>query len=154
MTFESLDFGAWYYIGLGAWPVSFNDVAQYFDRAQAVLHVNDLSYEEDMWERLGIDPIAFDKSRLHYRFSKWASFKSRNLAKTVGMECEAAENIEILLHANVMEIFPREDKHSVAYIHIRSLSGKETSVQASNYIICTGAIEADRVLLASNSVLK
>jgi choline dehydrogenase-like flavoprotein len=154
MTLEPLDFSARSYIGQSGWPIDYETVAPHYDRAQNILRVNDLSYEEDLWQELGIEPLPFERSILRYRFSKWPAFKHRNLAKTVGPQVETATNIDVLLHANLVEIVPDPGGSTVESLNIKSLHGRSAMVHARTIIICTGAIEVARILLASNSVIR
>jgi len=153
MTFESLDFSDRAYVGCDAWPISFQTVCDYYRRAEDVLSVNSLSYEEDLWSGFKAKPLEFDRRKLKYRFSKWASFKNRNLAKSIGADCASSRNVTVLLHANLMEVIPRPNGTAVSHLRIRSLSGREAKVEAKRYVICCGAIETARLLLASNSVM-
>lgn len=152
MTYERMDFANRPYVNVSGWPLDFDEVACFYERAQDVLEVNSHSYEADLWDELSIDPVGFDADKLRYRFSKWAAFRSRNLAKTVGPKCEAASNIHIMLHANLVEITPLPDESEVDHLRVRSLGGIEATVRAKTFILCCGAIEVARVLLASRSV--
>ena len=151
MTYETLDFEPREHVPESGWPLAYDEVAAYYKRAQAVLRVNDDSFEEDFWETAGITPLPFDREILHYRFSKWAAFRHRNLARTIGPDCEKSDHIDVLLHANLAEIKLEENGKSVAALVVRSLAGREGLVKARRYILCCGAIENARLLLASCS---
>jgi choline dehydrogenase-like flavoprotein len=153
MTFEDLDVSARDYVDCGAWPISYQVIREYYRRAEDVLAVNSLSYEEDLWSDFKVEPIGFDREKLKYRFSKWAGFKDRNLAKSIGKDCQESRNISVLLHANLMEIVPNADGSSVSYLKVRSLSGKKARIVGARYVICCGAIENARLMLVSNSVI-
>ena len=153
MTFEEFEFSSRPHVGYGPWPIPYESIHDYYRRAEEVLKVNALSYEEDLWSDLGAVPLDFDRRQLKYRFSKWANFKNRNLAKSIGADCMVSDNVSVLLHANLMEIVPCENGSSVSYLRVRSLSGREAKIVGMRYAICCGAIEAARVLLASNRVI-
>jgi choline dehydrogenase-like flavoprotein len=153
MTFESQDFSARDYIGYEAWPISCRTIRKYYRRAEEVLAVNSLPYEEELWSDLNVRPINFDHDKLKYRFSKWAAFKNRNLAKSIGKDFQESHNVTILLHANLMEVVPDSNGASVSHLKVKSLSGKKVRVIGARYAICSGAIETGRLLLASNSVI-
>lgn len=153
MRFQEIDFANREYIGCDAWPIPHETVSGYYHRAEKILKVNDLSYEEELWTELGVVPLAFDRDKLQYCFAKWAGFKNRNLAKTIGPDCAISANVNVLLHANLMEIVPHPDGGSVEHLQVRSISGKEAKVVGKRYVICCGAIETARVLLASNRVI-
>lgn len=153
MTFESLDFSERMHVGCSAWPISHQTVREHYRRAEAVLAVNALSYEEDLWADFEVEPLEFNRRQLKYRFSKWAGFKNRNFAKSIGADCVSSRNVTVLLHANLTEIMPYRNGTSVSHLKVRSLSGREARIEAKRYVICCGAIETARLLLASNSVM-
>lgn len=153
MTFQEIDFANREYAEGGAWPISYECVSSYYHRAEAILKVNDFSYDENLWEELGADPLAFDRDKLQYRFAKWAGFRNRNLARTLGPDCATSANVNTLLHANLMEIVPLPDGSSVDHLRVRSFSGKEAKIVGKRYVICCGAIETARILLASNRII-
>lgn len=153
MTFEQNDLDARAHVSGEAWPVNLHEIQQYYRRAEDVLSMNALSYEEDLWSDLGVDPLGFDRQKLKYRFSKWAGFNNRNLAKSIGVDCASARNVTTLLHANLLEIVPSENGAAVECLKVGSLSGRKATISATRYVICCGAIETARVLLASDKMI-
>ncbi len=153
MTFDDIDFSAREVLDCEAWPISHQTVKEYYRRAEDVLSVDSLSYEEDLWSDFDVMPIDFDRDKLRYRFSKWAAFKNRNLARSVGKDCEDSDNINVLLHANLIEVGTNANGTSINGLKVASLSGIKAKVVAERYVICCGAIETARMLLASNSVI-
>lgn len=152
MTSRKEDFEKKPYIAFSGWPVDKNDVEPYYARAQSIMRVNDMSYEKKLWKQLNVEPIAFDENKITYRFSKWANFKNRNLAKYIGPSCKSSANVNVLLHANAAEIILKDGAQSVKSIKIKSYKGKEAFVTATTFIICAGTIDTARLLLASRSV--
>ncbi len=73
-----------------------------------------------------------------------------NLAKTLGAQCIAAKNIEILLNATVTQIQLNSQKTSVQNLIVSSAPGHQVLVQAKQYVICAGTLETTRLLLASD----
>src|ERR1700760_825124 len=59
-----------------------------------------------------------------FRYSKWAPFSKRNLAKTVGRECTASPLVSVFLHANVTNIEMCHTTGRVLSIIAKSFSGK------------------------------
>jgi len=154
MTSRKQDFETKDYIPFSGWPISKNELDSYYPRAEAIMRVNDKSYESDLWNDLDTQPIHFNSDSFQYRFSKWASFKNRNLAKYVGPLCKISSNVNILLHANATEIMLNNESDSVESITIKSYKGKQASIKAKTFIICAGTIDTARLLLASKSTSK
>ena len=154
MTSRKEDLDKKPYLPYSGWPISFDDVEKYYDRAEAIMRVNDKSYENDLWEDFGIKPIPFDENIFQYRFSKWASFKNRNLAKYIGPSCNKSPNVNVLLHANATEIILNTSGDAVEIVTIKSYTGKQAKVSSDVFIVCTGTIDTARLLLASTSTSK
>jgi choline dehydrogenase-like flavoprotein len=68
-------------------------------------------------------------------------------------ELERAENITLLLHANLLEFVASSAGSSVRRARIGSLDGRRGTVHARHYVLACGGIENARLLLLSNSVL-
>jgi len=154
MTFRVDDFEKKSYLLFSGWPISRNEIENYYPRAEAVMRVNDLSYEKDAWSDFDVTPIPFDDKKIEYRFSKWANFKNRNLAKYIGPMCEKSNNVNILLHANTTEILLNDLGDAVKSVKIKSFNGKVSEVTAKEFIICAGTIDTPRLMLASNTQSK
>jgi choline dehydrogenase-like flavoprotein len=61
-----------------------------------------------------------------------------------------APNIEILLHANVTHIDLADGGTRFESVEVSTLDGKRSQVKAQTMVLCCGAIENARLLLASN----
>lgn len=153
MTLTRRDFEQRDHVPHSGWPITQDDLSGYYDRALDIFDVNKLSFEEDLLQTLKLQPIPFNKEHFYYRFSKWAAFRRRNLAKTLGSEFAHSKNIDVYVHANVTEILPSQNGTQVNRIEVRSYSGKARVVNARAYIVCAGAIETARLLLSSRSVM-
>jgi choline dehydrogenase-like flavoprotein len=70
-----------------------------------------------------------------------------------GDELKAADNIEILLHANATEIVASEDARAVERIDVATLNGLRHQVVADTVVLATGGLENPRMLLLSDSVM-
>jgi choline dehydrogenase-like flavoprotein len=57
------------------------------------------------------------------------------------------EQLTVMLHANVVEMIPSEDKRQIASLRFRSLEGKESTCTAKQIVLCLGGIESSRFLL-------
>jgi len=133
------------------WPVTRADLEKYYEEVQAVMGVNTQPFTSDLLGALGRpDPLGSDDIRL--RFSKWAPFSRRNLARTLGRECLAASAINVFLHGNAVAIDLRSSADLVDSLTVRNYAGTSFSFEATEFVICAGTIETNRLLLASNSV--
>ncbi len=70
-----------------------------------------------------------------------------------GDELKTAENIRVLLNANVTRISAADNARGVKRLAIRTLNGLRHSVKARCYVLATGGLENARILLLSNNVV-
>jgi len=68
------------------WPISEADVRPYYPEIFRIMGVNDLPFTDDLMERFGTRE-AVRSPDVRVRFSKFAPFPRRNLAKTIGRQC-------------------------------------------------------------------
>jgi choline dehydrogenase-like flavoprotein len=132
------------------WDISFAEIESYYQRAEAILKLDTLSYEQAPWQVFSLTPPAYDRSIFLPYFSKWSP--QPNFALAYGSAIRRSSNITTLLHANVVQIVSNQDESTVEHVEIKSLAGKSTRVQAKHYIICAGGIETARLMLASNHI--
>ncbi|MEM7669636.1 MAG: GMC oxidoreductase [Pseudomonadota bacterium] len=65
---------------------------------------------------------------------------------------EDATNIDVLLNANAVEIDVDETGEQATGVQIRTLSGRASTIAASNVVVAAGGIENPRLLLSSTKV--
>src|SRR5579875_1250664 len=136
------------------WPLSADALEPFYHRIQQILGTNDLPFTADLLERVGKTlPRGFHlHPEIDLRFSKWAPFSHRNLAKTVGKEAMCSPRIIIYLHANLTECLLAPDGSKVEAFLARNYRGACFRFIADQYVMATGTIETSRLLLASRSV--
>lgn len=134
------------------WPITLENLLPYYKKAQVIMRVNDLPYDKALWSKLGTVPIQFDPHYFQYRYSKWARFEHRNLAKTIGAECISAKNISVLFNSAVVHIQLNPEANKVKHVDVCIEDGRKIPAQAKQYILCGGTLETARLLLASRNV--
>ncbi len=152
LPLDCSDFEHREHVAHSRWPIQFDTLRPYYDRALDIMHVNRLPFDDSICSMLKIRPFSFDSAQFRYRYSKWARFQHRNLASTIGPQCAKATNIQVLLHASVTNIQLSPGGNYIEGLNIKSLSGRKGSVKARRYVLCTGTLETARLLLASNKV--
>lgn len=134
------------------WPIHLEDMAGYYEEAQKILGVDSLPFTWDLLEVLGhkLLPVSDD---IVIRFSKWAPFKMRNLAKTLGVEGMAHPNVTIFTHANgaVLNATPG-NRDRIGSIRALDYQRREFSFTADYFVVCAGTVESSRLLLGSPDV--
>ncbi len=136
------------------WPLSAAALEPFYSRIEKIMGTNHLPFSAELASRLGISiPARFESSpELAVRFSKWAPFSHRNLARTLGKKAISSGRITVFLHANVTECLLAPDGSRIEGFLVRNYRGARFRFVARDYVMATGTIETSRLLLASRSV--
>lgn len=140
------------WVPFSGWPLSLPDLERFYRRAESMMGVDGPPYDESRWHRFGITPPVLDDQTFRYRFSEWAAWGKRNLALSFKQKLKTSQNVDVILHANAVNVLTNGETDHVDQVDVRSFNGKASAVKARFYIICCGGIETPRLLLASNKV--
>lgn len=138
------------FLEMPQWPIATEDIAPYYEEVPSVLGASSIPFGSDLLRQFG-QVAPFDSQDVRLRFSKWAPFSRRNLAKTLGAECLKNGRITIYLHANVVSVRLNSNGKTVLAVEVKNYGGEKFVFRAGTYVICTGTIESSRLLLASTS---
>ncbi|MDE0606186.1 MAG: GMC family oxidoreductase [Acidimicrobiaceae bacterium] len=142
-----IDFETRDHLVVSGWPIDYADMVPYWDRAAEWVRISDADFSIGAWERrlgvsappidtLAVEPLAFQ-----------VSFPTK-FGDVYAPELRAAANIEVLLHANALNL-AGNDGQRVAHVDVATLSGVSFTVEARAYVLAAGGIENARLLLAS-----
>ena len=132
-----------------AWPIAGDELQPYLEEAQCVLGLDDLPFDgPEFLEKLQSGATVPEGLRL--RFTKWAPFSRRNLAKTVAVELVAGKRVTIYTHANVTRIELRDGGARVAAVIAKNYAGRAFRFEAEHFVLAAGTIESCRLLLVSD----
>jgi choline dehydrogenase-like flavoprotein len=145
LPLDQIDFSARAWVPRSGWPISLAQLEPYYRRAERLLGVPPVSYDEGSWPR-GL-PMPRTSEGLLRRFSTFSPVP--NFAASHGATLRRAGNVTVLLHANAVALRLRDDGATVEAIEIASLPGRSGRVRARRYVICCGGVETARLLLAS-----
>lgn len=149
---EELDFKRRSWVPHSGWPFSKAELDPFYQEAQSVCQVGPNIYGDDVWDYIERKPLKFDPKKLQYGFRQMGEFPVR-FGEYYYDEISSANNIQLLLHANVINIQLHPDALRVNHVDIRNLHGKEGKVSARYFVLACGAIENARILLISNTVV-
>jgi choline dehydrogenase-like flavoprotein len=152
LPLNPIDFEQRAWIRESGWGFDRAHLEPYYRRAERVMNLPESSYDHDQWSKSHLPPPPFDSQRLIPVVSQFSP--TPNFGKQYYKELLDAPNIQILLHANVVNIQASLEANFVEHIDIKTLEGKTAIVKARYYIVCCGAIETARLLLASNTIEK
>jgi choline dehydrogenase-like flavoprotein len=145
---DAIDFEARNWIAHSGWPMTRAELDPYYERAATVCQFEQLpDFDADPTDKtpLFTDSLALKTAYFHYP-------STLNFAEMYGDEIESAENITLLLHANVTEIVTNDSATTVTQLAAKTLRGNQFTVAARHFVLAAGGIENARLLLASNRI--
>ena len=131
------------------WPISEADLTPYYPEIQSLFAVDPLPFDATLLAALNHPPVPFSED-ITLRFSKWAPFSKRNLAKTLGPTALTHPNITVFTHANVAELLGSNGGIEIA--RVLNYARDEFLFTANHFILAAGTVESSRLLLSSPSV--
>jgi choline dehydrogenase-like flavoprotein len=146
------DFAQRPHVPESGWPLTSTDLSPYLRRCEHLLGVNHAPYDAGLLKHLPQPRLCLSESDLQLRFSKWAPFRCRNVAHSLGRRCQEDATTRIFLHASVTAIDLHVDGRHVHGVQVRTLTGASFRFRARQVVIAAGTIESTRLLLASRSV--
>ena len=146
------DFDNRSHVSHSGWPVDSSELLPYLSQCEQLMGVNSFPYDSSLIAKLPQPVPKITEAGLRLRFSKWAPFNCRNVARTLGKRCKKDVSTRIFLHASVTVIDLHADGHYAEGVQVRTLSGARFRFKAREIVVAAGTIETNRLLLASNKV--
>ncbi|MCB1823760.1 MAG: GMC family oxidoreductase [Candidatus Competibacteraceae bacterium] len=137
-------------VDVDAWPLSYTELAPYLSVVKQMLGLPMPDDNEEATLRLRHFPHL---SRLdpdfQLRLSEWLPFKIRNFAKAFTTALRTDTELEVWLNAAVVgfKCAPGSATH-ITLVEARSRNGKTLVVRPEVVVICAGALESTRLMLA------
>jgi choline dehydrogenase-like flavoprotein len=159
--FSDWDFAPRARVPHSGWPITLGDLEPYYQRATAVCGLGPFTYGAEVWKQTSLDVPALDPQRLRYGF--WQYSRSSQVTpgasgpvrfgKDYREALGRAQNISVLLHANLTGIRLDPSGGAVEAFEFKSLTGVSGRVRAQRFVLACGAIENARMLLLSNDIM-
>jgi choline dehydrogenase-like flavoprotein len=147
---QPIDFRPRSWVPHSGWPISRQDLEPFYRRAQPICQLGPYAYSAGMWEKLGVEPHAFEASEIELCF--WQRSPPTRFGEVYRAELARADNVRVLLHGNVTNIETDPSASVVRHLDVRTLDGKRGQLRAKVYVLACGGIENARLLLLSDSV--
>jgi choline dehydrogenase-like flavoprotein len=147
LPLDESDFERRKWVPGAGWPIGRGTLEPYYRRADRILGLEPCSYDEDDWPARSRRPPRLDPDKLLFRYSRFSPTPDLARAHRGRLATEGA--LTVLLHANAVKLETTADGSSLARVELRSLSGKSAFASARRYVLCCGAVETARLLLAS-----
>jgi choline dehydrogenase-like flavoprotein len=148
---DRIDFEKRDWVPHSGWPITLDELQPYYKIAHDSLELGEYDYSAEMWEKLQLTPVKFDPEEIAHLFWRFDCKKERFNNQQVD-DLLAAQNVRIMLHANVVHIQAGETAQDIQHLVVRTLEGHEADVQAKHFVLACGAIENARLLLLSDDI--
>lgn len=133
------------------WPIDFEDLLEHYRSAAKDYGFGDLEAEARRPEIVTLhQKIAADGLKMSSFY--WEETPTRTAIR-FGEEMRRSKNLQVLLGATATELILDESCQRVTAVVCRSLEGRELKVEGTQVVLATGALEAARLLLASDRQL-
>ena len=130
------------------WPVTFDEMKPWYEKAQPALRLGPYAYDPEDW---GILPDAvpepFKGPDLVTRVLQQAP--TTRFGKYYRKELERARNVTVYLNANALTLETGDKGDRVTHVNVGVLPDTRLTVTANTFILSCGGIEAARLLLLS-----
>ena len=153
MPFDAIDFERREFMPHSGWPIDREAIDPYYPAANRLCEAGEFAYTaQEAFDRPlapmidGFDSANFSTNQLE-RFSCPTDFGARYRHRL-----HAAKNIRVLLHANVAKLQLNQGGTRLESAKVKTLSGREFSVRATQFVLATGGLEVTRLLLANRDV--
>lgn len=141
-------------VGFVAWPIKFADIAAYFPSVRQALGLSGMVAGNEIADapvltnrfpalrKFGVD--------FELRLSTWLPFKKRNFAKGFARALTSDAGLTVWLNAAVVSMTRSADaeRSNLEAVTAKSLKGQNLEVRADIVVVCSGALESTRLLLA------
>jgi choline dehydrogenase-like flavoprotein len=145
---DAMDFETRAWVPDSGWPIPYDDVDRFADRARALLHIpSQADAMRDATGRGGRRVLPLPPDRVETGLLQFSPIIDFGAAYRDALF--AAPNVQTILFANVTGVRTAPGGGAVEQITVRTLAGNTFSIKARIVVLAAGAIENARLLLHS-----
>lgn len=155
---DTIDFEERPWVPLSGWPISRNDLENYYDAARVLINLPPFNIFDKISRKLPIETV-IDPLLKNSFFESPSTFEPRvfdfnpkNFAQSYQEKFSRSNAIHVYLHANATSIQSDSYATEATGILAATLTGRSLKFRARYYILALGGLESPRLLLSSNSV--
>ncbi len=137
------------WIADSGWPISSADLEPLYGDVARLLELPSADFGLSSWTDRVPAPLPLTGN--DFKPAIYLHSPKTNFGDRYGPRLFAANDVTVLLHANVTGIMLEGDTPRVSSLVIRTLTGRSLKVNARAVVLATGGIENARMLLASRS---
>ena len=150
VRFDTLDFQRRSWVPYSGWPISRQELDRYYERADRVLQTGARLSYDNLCKSSRVEAPGFDPAKFRVECSQWSP--KPNFGQEYRDKLRRANNVSVVLHANVTGIITNQAATVVERVEFQNLGGRKGIAKANYYVICCGGIETARLLLTSDRI--
>lgn len=147
------DFKTKEWIENSGWPIEFEDLEEYYQRASIMHNGPNISSYFDEWTQEVDSSEELEVSLIPVSVY-WLDIYDLDFSLTVGNFIEQSDNVTLYFSLTAVNIALNTSFDTVKTVDAIAKNGNKVSVKAQNFVLACGGIENARLLLASNSQVK
>jgi choline dehydrogenase-like flavoprotein len=141
------------YLGLNGWPIERADLDRFVPEIERLFQLDRSSYEEQPPSRLRRkNPFPGGHPDMAARWSKWPTFRRRNVVHLLRDMVAIKRNPEIWLNAAACDLRFDVAAGRLTGVEARSINGRCLTVLADWFVLAAGTLETTRLLLQLNEL--
>ncbi len=149
LPLDPIDFETRYWVPYSGWPVTFDEMAPYYDRARELCGIKSFDYHGPLPEN-GHAPLSSPSGQLVSRLAQLgpaAAFTSQPLD-----EMTRSDHVHVVTNAVAVEVTSAEGSDDgMATTSVRTPGGSPFTIRSRAVVLAGGAIENARLLLNSTT---
>lgn len=157
---DRIDFEKRSWLAHSGWPFGREALEPYYPRAQSLVEAGPPIYDRpDVWSRgAGDKPLTLGDGGVYTTFFQFSKMRGSTLPTHFGEryaeDLKRIENLNLYLNANVTALKLAKHARQLDHVQVATLGGTAFTVRPRITVLCMGAIENARLMLASNDVMK
>lgn len=152
-SLTAVDLDARSYVPRSGWPISFESLSPYFQRALKLCESDDSAKSFDRDTDTAAQPLIEGFQAHHFSADTVDHYgQTVDLGTRFKETLRNSGNVCALLHATVTRLQLNQAGTALDSVLIRTLGGKSITVSATHYVLAAGAFENARLLLANRDV--
>jgi choline dehydrogenase-like flavoprotein len=153
MPLDAIDFEQRDFMPNSGWPIDGSSLMPFYPKANRLCEAGDFAYRLSEAFEQPMRPMIDGFESPHFTTDTLERFSCpTNFAARYGRRLQAARNIRVLLHGNVIRVQLDPNGERVRSLAVRTLAGKTLTATAKQFVLATGGLEVARLLLASRDV--
>lgn len=147
MRLAPLDFAARPWVANSGWPIGYQDLAAYYDRAESVLRLPP-DMLDDRQQAAGAEAALLASGDLAPCRAAWAP-KPLRFGAAYRARFKSSHTTTVYLNATATEVVLDDARQTVTEIRASTLTAKTITIRARAFVLATGGLENARLLLLS-----